>query len=47
MTKTVLIFIHTDDRDPGYIADFLTDRYIPYRIIRGGEGDVLMIPFLG
>lgn len=41
MTKKVLIFIHTDDRDAGYIADFLTDRNIPYRIIRGGEGDVI------
>ena len=41
MTKMVLIFIHTDDRDPGYIADFLTDKNISYQIIRGGEGDAI------
>jgi GMP synthase-like glutamine amidotransferase len=34
MQKEVLIFLHMDDQHPGYIADYLTRKNIPYRIIR-------------
>lgn len=34
MNKEVLIFLHMDDEHPGYIADYLRQTNIPYRIIR-------------
>ncbi len=37
--REVLIFLHMDDDGPGYIADFLTARKIPYRILRSYLGD--------
>lgn len=39
MTKQVLIFLHMDDEHPGYIADHLQKKNIPYRIVRGYQGD--------
>ena len=39
MSKEVLIFLHMDDKHPGYIADYLQRQKIPYRIIRGYAGD--------
>ncbi|MCS5593819.1 MAG: type 1 glutamine amidotransferase [Porticoccaceae bacterium] len=39
MTKKVLIFLHMDDEHPGYIADYLQRKNIPYRIVRGYQGD--------
>ena len=39
MGKEVLIFLHMDDKHPGYIADHLQRQKIPYRIIRGYAGD--------
>jgi GMP synthase-like glutamine amidotransferase len=41
MTKEVLIFLHMDDEHPGYIADFLRQKSIPYRIIRPYQGDTI------
>ena len=34
MQKDVLIFLHMADEHPGYIADYLMQRNISYRIIR-------------
>ncbi|WP_339670471.1 type 1 glutamine amidotransferase [Dasania marina] len=34
MTKEVLIFLHMNDKSPGYIADFLAEKAVPYRVIR-------------
>lgn len=39
MSKEVLIFLHMDDAHPGYIADFLTQRKISYRLIRSYAGE--------
>ncbi|MGK0500380.1 MAG: GMP synthase-like glutamine amidotransferase [Oceanicoccus sp.] len=39
MNKEVLIFLHMDDEHPGYIADFLQQKSISYRIIRPYQGD--------
>ncbi len=39
MNKEVLIFLHMDDKHPGYIADYLQQHSIPYRIIRPYQGD--------
>jgi GMP synthase-like glutamine amidotransferase len=41
MSKQVLIFLHMDDEYPGYIADFLHMREIPFHIIRPYAGDVI------
>ena len=35
MSKEVLIFLHMDDKDPGYIAVHLQKNNIPYRVVRG------------
>lgn len=34
MGKEVLVFLHMDDEHPGYIADYLQRRGIPFRVIR-------------
>jgi GMP synthase-like glutamine amidotransferase len=39
MTKQVLIFLHMDDEHPGYIGHYLKRNNIPYRIVRGYQGD--------
>ncbi len=39
MTPEVLIFLHMDDPSPGYIADFLTQHAIPYRLLRCYRGE--------
>lgn len=39
MSGEVLIFLHMDDEHPGYIADFLQQKAIPYRIIRAYSGE--------
>ena len=39
MGKEVLIFLHMDDEHPGYIADYLQSKKIPYRIVRGYAGE--------
>ncbi|MFB0996407.1 MAG: hypothetical protein QMC30_07035 [Porticoccaceae bacterium] len=39
MSREVLIFLHMDDKDPGYIADHLQKNNIPYRVVRGYAGD--------
>ena len=41
MNKEVLIFLHMDDKHPGYIADFLERKSIPYRIVRPYQGDTI------
>ncbi|MDA9919619.1 type 1 glutamine amidotransferase [Porticoccaceae bacterium] len=41
MQRQVLIFLHMDDRHPGYIADYLDKQQIPYRIIRADQGDAI------
>ena len=41
MQRQVLIFLHMDDRHPGYIADYLHNHSIPYRIVRADQGDVI------
>ena len=41
MQKDVLIFLHMDDDYPGYIADFLDRKKIPYRIIRGYRNEAI------
>jgi GMP synthase-like glutamine amidotransferase len=44
MSKEVLIFLHMDDKHPGYIANYLETNNIPYRVVRGYAGD--SIPLL-
>ena len=39
MSKEVLIFLHMDDKHPGYIADHLQKNNIAYRVVRGYAGD--------
>ena len=39
MHSEVLVFLHMDDEHPGHIADFLAQKNIPYRIIRGYAGE--------
>ena len=41
MTRQVLIFLHMDDEHPGYIADYLYKKGIPYRIVRSYQGDAI------
>ena len=41
MSKQIFIFLHMDDDHPGYIADFLQEKKIPFRIIRAYAGDVI------
>jgi hypothetical protein len=41
MTRQVLIFLHMDDEDPGYIADYLYKKGIPYRIVRSYQGEAI------
>ena len=39
--RQVVIFMHMDDRHPGYIADFLDNQGIPYRLIHADQGDAI------
>ena len=41
MTRQVLIFLHMDDEHPGYIADYLYKKGIPYRIVRSYQGEAI------
>ena len=41
MKRQVVIFLHMDDKHPGYIADYLHNRQIPFRIIRADQGDAI------
>jgi len=41
MTRQVLIFLHMDDKHPGYIADYLSKNEISYRIIRSYRGEAI------
>ena len=37
----VLIFMHMDDNSPGYIADYLVRKSIPFKIVRAYAGDMV------
>ena len=39
MTRQIIVFMHMDDENPGYIADFLQQRNIQVRLIRAYEGE--------
>ncbi|MDH5738097.1 MAG: type 1 glutamine amidotransferase [Gammaproteobacteria bacterium] len=41
MTREVLIFMHMDDPNPGFIANYLEAQTIPFRIVRSYRGDVV------
>ena len=41
MNKEVLIFLHMNDERPGYIADFLEAKNIPYRVIRSYQDETI------
>lgn len=41
MSKEVLIFLHMDDEHPGYIAKFLQEMKIPFRVIRSYAGELI------
>lgn len=43
MDRQVIIFLHMDDQSPGYIADFLSARNIPYQIVRSYAGEPIPI----
>ena len=34
MTREVLIFLHMDDKNSGYIGDYLQRQKIPFRVVR-------------
>ena len=39
MKKEVLIFLHMNDKGPGYITDFLAANNIPFRLLRGYDNE--------
>ena len=41
MSRQVIIFLHMDDRHPGYILDRLEYHKIPVKIVRGYDGDAI------